>query len=74
MPRLAVMESMAFPAGSQNFWVYALTDPRFSAIEKHVLKPAGGTTQLSEDARRAAGISVHDVGGRAARTARFIAQ
>jgi glycosyltransferase involved in cell wall biosynthesis len=73
-PRLAVVESMAFPAGSQNFWVYALTDPQFSAVDKHVLKPAGGTTQLSDDARRAARISVHDVGGRVARAAQFVAQ
>jgi glycosyltransferase involved in cell wall biosynthesis len=74
MPRLAVVESMAFPAGSQNFWVYALTDSQFSGVEKHVLKPSGATTQLSEEARRAAGISVHDVGGRAARAAQFLAR
>ena len=74
MPRLAVVESMAFPAGSQNSWMYALTDPQFSGVEKHVLKPAGGATQLSEDARNAAGISVHDTGGRVARAAEFFAR
>jgi glycosyltransferase involved in cell wall biosynthesis len=67
MPRLAVVEFIASPAGSQNLWVHALTDPRFAAVEKHVLVPAGATTRLSDSDRRAASIGVHEFGGRVAR-------
>ncbi len=66
-PRLAVVEFVPSPAGSQNLWVHALTDPQFGGVEKHVLVPAGGTTRLSDGARASAGITVHEFAGRAAR-------
>jgi glycosyltransferase involved in cell wall biosynthesis len=74
MPRLAVVQLLPVPGGSQNLWVHALTDPCFSAVEKHVLVPAGGETRMSADERRTAGISIHEFAGRAARAAQFVAQ
>lgn len=74
MPRLVVVELVASPAGSQNLWVHALTDPRFAAVEKHVLAPDGATTRLSEAARRTASIGVHEFGGRAARALHSVAR
>jgi glycosyltransferase involved in cell wall biosynthesis len=74
MPRLVVVDYQSLPAGSQNLWVHALTDPQFAAIEKHVLIPAGGATRLSSDAARAAGIRVHEFGGRAAHLLQSIAR
>lgn len=72
--RLAVVEFQRRPAGSQNLWAHALIDPRFSIMEKHVLVPAGGETRLSEDERRAAGIRIHEFGGRGARAAQRAAR
>src|SRR6185437_14089333 len=54
--------------------VHALTDPRFAAVEKHVLVPAGGSTRLSVAARRAASIGVHEFGGRASRAMHSVAR
>jgi glycosyltransferase involved in cell wall biosynthesis len=65
MPRLAVVDYQSLPAGSQNLWVHALTDPHFAAVEKHVLIPPGGTTRLSNDAAHSSGIAVHEFGGSA---------
>jgi glycosyltransferase involved in cell wall biosynthesis len=74
MPRLAVVDFMPIPAGSQNLWVHALTDPHFSVVDKHVLVPAGGRTRLSADERDAARIHIHEFAGRSARAAQFLAQ
>lgn len=74
MPRLVVVDFIPIPAGSQNLWAHALTDPRFSALEKHVLIPAGGRTRLTDDDGRAAGIQIHEFGGGAARTVQRVAK
>jgi glycosyltransferase involved in cell wall biosynthesis len=73
-PRLAVAQLGREPGGSQNLWVHALTDPRFSGVEKHVLVPAGGGTKLSAEERRAAGITLHEFGGSAGRLAQRAAK
>jgi glycosyltransferase involved in cell wall biosynthesis len=73
MPRLAVVEFQRSAAGSQNLWAYALTDPLFAEVEKHVLVPAGGETRLSTGECRTAGIRVHQFGGRIARATQFLA-
>ena len=73
IPRLAVIEFQRRQAGSQNLWAYALTDPLFAEVEKHVLVPAGGETRLSADECRTAGIRVHQFGGRIARATQFLA-
>ncbi len=73
-PRLIVVEFVPIPAGSQNLWVHALTDPRFSAFEKHVLIPAGGETRLPADDRRASGIQLHEFGGGAALAVQRVAR
>ena len=73
-PRLVVVDFQSLPAGSQNLWVHALTDPQFAAMEKLLLIPARGKTRLSDDAARAAGISVHHFGGRLALLAQSVAQ
>ncbi len=74
MPRLAVVDFIPIPAGSQNLWAHALIDPRFSVVEKHVLVPVGAVTRLSVDERRTAGIQLHEFGGRSARATQLVAQ
>jgi len=74
MPRLAVVDFIPIPAGSQNLWVHALTDPRFSAVEKHVLVSAGAQTALAEADRHHAEIRMHEFAGRGARAAQFVAR
>lgn len=74
MPRLAVVEFQGSAAGSQNLWAYALTDPQFSAIEKHVLVPSGCSTRLTDAECLASKIRIHEFAGRAARAAQVIAR
>lgn len=62
-PRLAVVDFIPIPAGSQNLWAHALTDPRFAAVEKHVIVPAGAETCLSADQRSSADIRMHEFTG-----------
>jgi glycosyltransferase involved in cell wall biosynthesis len=64
-PRIAVVQLISPPGGSQNLWVHAFTDPRFAAVEKHVLLPAGGVTRLSATDRASARITMHEFGSRA---------
>ncbi len=63
-PRVAVVQLISPPGGSQNLWVHAFMDPRFAAMEKHVLLPAGGVTRLSAEDRASAGITLHEFGSR----------
>src|ERR1019366_8954045 len=74
IPRLAVVEFQRIPSGSQNLWAYALSDPLFAEVEKHLLVPAAGETRLSAGECRAAGIRVHQFGGRLDRATQFLAK
>jgi glycosyltransferase involved in cell wall biosynthesis len=71
-PRVAIVQLTSSPGGSQNLWVHAFTDPRFAAVEKHVVLPAGGVTRLSAADRASAQITMHEFGSRAGLIARRV--